>query len=129
MSLIQEEISTLAWILNNFGKVTGLVTNVGKSLVAQIRCNDIDLEQVLHDLPEATKRFSMKYLGLPLLVKRLKWVHFHYLEDKVVGRLAPFVGKYFNIAGRMTLVKSVFTSQTIYPLPLFMCRLNRYMRS
>jgi hypothetical protein len=58
----------------------------------------------------------MKYLGLPLSVKRLKRVHFQYLEDKVVARITPLNGRYFNIAGRLTLVKLVLTSQTIYPL-------------
>jgi hypothetical protein len=112
----QDEVSTLARILNNFGSVTGLVTNVGKCIVAPIRCNDLDLAHILCDLPPATTTFPMKYLGLSLMVRRLKRVHFQYLEDKAVARIAPFNGRYFNIAGRLTLVKSVLTSQTIYPL-------------
>jgi hypothetical protein len=113
---IQDEVSTLARILTNFGKVTGLVTNAGKSTVAPIRCNDLNLAHILRDLPAATSTFPMKYLGLPLSVKRLERVHFQYLEDKAVARIAPLNGRYFNIAGRLTLVKSVLTLQTIYPL-------------
>jgi hypothetical protein len=60
----------------------------------------------------------MKYLGLPLSVKRLKRVHFQYLEDKAVAHITPLNGRYFKISGRMTLVKSVLTSQTIYPLTI-----------
>jgi hypothetical protein len=112
----QDKFSTLARILTNFGKVTGLVTNVGKSTVAPISCNDLNLAHILRDLPVATTTFPMKYLGLPLSVKRLKRVHFQYLEDKAVARIAPWNGRYFNIAGRLTLVKLVLTSQTIYPL-------------
>jgi hypothetical protein len=58
----------------------------------------------------------MKYLGLPLVVKRLKRSHFQYIEDKAAVRLASLHGRYFNIAGRLTLVKSVLSSQAIYPL-------------
>jgi hypothetical protein len=112
----QDDVSTLARIMHNFGNVTGLVTNVGKSLVAPIRCNDLDLAHIIHDLPAASTTFPMKYLRLPLSVKRLKRAHFQYLEDKAVARIAPLNGRYFNIAGRLTLVKSVLTSQTIYPL-------------
>jgi hypothetical protein len=116
MAPIQAEISSLAQILGNFGMVTGLLTNFEKSLVAPIRCNDIDLAQVLNGLPATTTSFPLKYLGLPLGVRRLKRSHFQYLEDKAVARLAPLHGRYFNIAGRKALVKSVLTSQTVYPL-------------
>jgi hypothetical protein len=109
-----DDVFNLERILRNVGSVTGLVTNVAKSLVAPIRCVDLDLGHILHDLPAATTTFPMKYLGLPLSVKWLKRVHFQYLEDKAVARITPLNGRYFNIAGRMTLVKSVLTSQTIY---------------
>ncbi|KAK1680973.1 hypothetical protein QYE76_041821 [Lolium multiflorum] len=116
MAPIQQEISSLAQILRNFGMVTGLLTNFEKSLVAPIRCNDIDLAQVLNGLPTTTTSFPLKYLGLPLGVRRLKRSHFQYLEDKAVARLPPLHGRYFNIAGRKALVKSVLTSQEVYPL-------------
>ena len=49
--------------LQNFGEVTGLNTNVGKSSVAPIRCNDIDLAATLLDFPAAVAQFPIKYLG------------------------------------------------------------------
>jgi hypothetical protein len=110
------EVSNLAHILNNFGNVTGLFTNFEKSLVAPIRCNEVDLIHVLQHLPATTTTFPMKYLGLPLAVKRLKRSHFQYIEDKAAARLAPLYGRYFKNAGRMALVKSVLSSQAIYPL-------------
>jgi hypothetical protein len=58
----------------------------------------------------------MRYLGLPLGVSRLKRSHFQYIEDKAMARIAPLNGRYFNIAGRRAIVRSVLTSQAIYPL-------------
>jgi hypothetical protein len=116
MAPVHEEISSLAQILGNFGSVTGLLTNFEKSLVAPIRCDEIDLSQVLNGLPATLTSFPLKYLGLPLGVRRLKRSHFQYLEDKVVARVARLHGRYFNIAGRRALVKSVLTSQAVYPL-------------
>jgi hypothetical protein len=55
-----DDVSNLARILCNFGSITGLVTNIGKSLVAPIRCIDLDLEHVLHELPAAVTTFPMK---------------------------------------------------------------------
>jgi hypothetical protein len=56
----------------------------------------------------------MKYFGLPLSVKRLKRIHFQPLEDKVAGKLVPWIGKHVTMAGRSALVKSVLTSIVIY---------------
>jgi hypothetical protein len=58
----------------------------------------------------------MKYLGLPLGVKRLKRSYFQYIEDKAAAHLAPLHGRYFNIIGRKTLVNSILTSHAIYRL-------------
>jgi hypothetical protein len=56
----------------------------------------------------------MKYLGLPLSIKRLKRIHFQPLEDKVATKLVPWIGKHVTMAGRSSLVKSVLTSIIIY---------------
>jgi hypothetical protein len=99
-----------------FGNATGLVTNFANRMVAPIRCGEIGLENVLQDLPIFATTFPMKYIGIPLAVRRLKRSHFQYLKNKGMKRLAPWNGRYFNMAGRKALVKSVLTSQAIYPL-------------
>ena len=48
---IKEDIQFLASTLNSFGDVTGLVTNCNKSLVAPIRCANIDLDDILQAFP------------------------------------------------------------------------------
>ena len=58
--------------------------------------------------------FPMKYLGLPLSVKRLKRIHFQPLEDKIAAQLTPWMGKHVAAPGRMVLVKSVITAIAIY---------------
>ena len=47
VSPIKNDIQFLASTLASFGDVTGLVTNCAKSLVAPIRCDNIDLDDVL----------------------------------------------------------------------------------
>jgi hypothetical protein len=56
----------------------------------------------------------MKYLGLPLALTHLNGIHFQPLEDKVAGKLLPWLGKHDTMAGRSTLVKAVLTRIGIY---------------
>jgi hypothetical protein len=82
MDLLCEYISTLAQILNNFGNMTILIVNFEESLVVPIYCNNSDLPSVLHELPAPTTSLPMKYLGLPLTVRRLNRFHYQFLKIK-----------------------------------------------
>ena len=110
----KEDIDFLANTLTHFGDVTGLVTNCNKSQVAPIRCEGCDLDDILQSFPAVRTTFPMKYLGLPLSVTRLKRIHFQQLEDRVAGKLRPWIGKHSTMARRMVLVRSVLTSMVIY---------------
>ena len=47
----KKDVTALADILTKFGEVSGLKTNVQKSSVIPIRCQGVDLDEVLHDFP------------------------------------------------------------------------------
>ena len=113
---IKEDVTFLAATLASFGDVTGLSANCQKSLVAPIRCDSIDLADVLDSFPATQTTFPMKYLGLPLSIFRLKRGDFQHLEDKIARKLAFGNWKNVNVAGRRVLVRAVLTSQAIYHL-------------
>ena len=46
----KKDVTALVDILAKFGEVSGLKTNVQKSSVIPIRCQGVDLDDVLHDL-------------------------------------------------------------------------------
>ena len=73
---IKEDIENLTHILRNFEEVTGLCTRFQKSLVAPIRCQNINLEKILQSFPATISGFPMQYLGLPLIIRRRKKVPF-----------------------------------------------------
>jgi hypothetical protein len=60
--------------------------------------------------------FPIRYLGLPLTVHRLKRADFQFIEDKLAAKLSTINGNNITMAGRLSLVKSVISSQLIYPL-------------
>jgi hypothetical protein len=59
-------------ILHLFGGASRLKTNLQKSSVLPIRCEDRNLEVIQQQLLCAIADFPCKYLGLPLAFKKLK---------------------------------------------------------
>jgi hypothetical protein len=110
------DIQNLSTILCSFGEVTGLCTNFSKSHVVPIRCNNIDLDDMLQGIPTNHATFPLRYFGLPLSVWCLRRRDFQSLEDKCSGRLPMWNGKLVNMVGRVALVKSVLASLAIYHL-------------
>jgi hypothetical protein len=68
---IKENIQSLSSILISFGKVTSLHTNFQNSSAVPIRCDQINLDEVLEALPAERATFPLWYLGLPLSIWRL----------------------------------------------------------
>jgi hypothetical protein len=66
------DISLILDILRLFGKASGLQTNVQKSSVLPIRCNDQIVAAVKELLPCQFGDFPCKYLGMPLIRKIAK---------------------------------------------------------
>jgi hypothetical protein len=116
MAPIREDFEALSRILNGFGEVTGLVTNMQKSSVVPIQCSKIDIESVLQGFPVVRTMFPIRYLGLPLSVHRLLSGDFQFIVDKMASKLPIGQGKLITTAGRATFVKSIIASQAIYPL-------------
>lgn len=101
-------------IMERFGGATGLRINVQKCSVIPIRCNDLDLEQILAPFAGERGQFPMTYLGLPLMVGRLRLIHLQPMQDKTRSRLAGWQGKLLNISGRKELIKSVLSALPVY---------------
>ena len=112
----KKDVTALADILTKFGEVSGLKTNVQKSSVIPIRCQGVDLDEVLCDFLARRTLIPTKYFGLPLTITRLRRIDFQPLVDKAVSKLTVWNGKNINHAGRSTLVKTVLTSQSVYCL-------------
>ena len=99
-----------------FGETTGLITNIQKSSVTPISCNNIDLDSLLADLPMTRSTFPIKYLGLPLSINRLKKIEFLPLIEKLLGRMKGWYGRHLTQTGRACLTKTVLSSQPVYLL-------------
>lgn len=110
------DIRNLARILDNFGEVTGLRTNLQKTSVTPINCGDHDLEEVLSGFPVVRSNFPIKYLGLPLAIRRLRKIDIQPLVEKATSKISGWQGRHLTQAGRVCLTKSVLSSQPVYLL-------------
>ena len=113
---VQSEVDVLITMLRDFGKATGLHVNLGKSLVAPIRCQEVDLDDVLRSFSGARASFPLTYLGLPLTPGRLRKVHFQPLQDKIKGRLSGWKPSLLYMGGCRIMVNSVLSAIPTYTL-------------
>uniref|UniRef100_A0A0A9GPV4 Reverse transcriptase zinc-binding domain-containing protein n=1 Tax=Arundo donax TaxID=35708 RepID=A0A0A9GPV4_ARUDO len=103
-------------IMRKFGEATGLRINVNKCNVATIRCQDMDLDDILQDFAGQRTTFAVTYLGLPITMGRLKLIHVQHIQDKAKEKMAGWQGKLLNPAGHRELVRTVLSSLPTYLL-------------
>jgi len=109
-----EDMDITLDILHLFGKASGLVTNIQKSSVLPIRCNEENREIIQAHLPCQILDFPCTYLGLPLSVQKLTRAQIQPIIDKIANQLARWKADLLTKAGRRVLVQFVLTSTIIY---------------
>lgn len=83
----KEEVQKVMSIMEQFGGATGLKINAFKSMVATVRCQDLDLDDILSPFAGQKATFPMTYLGMPLTIRRLRLVDLQPIQDKARAKL------------------------------------------
>jgi hypothetical protein len=121
-----QDLYTTMLILRIFGQASGLVTNMEKTELYPIRCQDINLDQLL-DTSLRTSSFPCSYLGLPLHYKKLPRSMISPLVQKIDNKLSGWKRNLLSYLGRETLVKMVLSAMTthfltVHKLPKWVAR-------
>ncbi|KAE8791162.1 hypothetical protein D1007_34420 [Hordeum vulgare] len=103
---VQEDMPMVGLILRIFQEVTGLHTNFAKSVALPIRCDGLDLQQVLLPLGVPIGTFPSTYLGMALCVKKLLKIHYLNIMSKFDNRMAGWKGKLMSKGDSLTLAKA-----------------------
>jgi hypothetical protein len=98
---------------------TVLCTNIAKSKLFPIRCENVNILEILGDSQVQLGQFPCKYLGLPLRIGLSKREDEQTLIDRVAGKLPRWKGKLLNKTGRLILINSVLTTVVLYHMTVF----------
>jgi hypothetical protein len=129
------DVEHLQQLLQTFRKVMGLCTNIAKSEILPIRCDQIELSGILGQFQAMVGALPCKYLGLTLWVVRLRREDKQVLIDKVSDKLLGWKGKLLNKVERLALVNLVLPSvvichMTVFPLSMWAIkRIDRMRRA
>jgi len=96
---IKEDVEDVKIILEAFGTFLGLHINLQKSSVHPIRCENVDLDQVLSAFTGNRGAFPCKYLGLQLHTRSLQKVHVQPLIERIGQRLPNWKERWLNKVG------------------------------
>jgi hypothetical protein len=113
---LKRDVDMVVDIMEKFGAATGLKINLQKSSVAGIACQDLDLDDILTSFPGQRMSFPFTYLGVPIVLGRLRLIHLQGVQDKAVAKLSGWQCKLLNLGGRRVLVRSVLSSLPVYLL-------------
>jgi hypothetical protein len=101
-------------ILRCFGVASGLQTNLQKKFSYPIQCNFERTALAVQTLGCASKNFPTTYLGLPLSSKKLSAGDLAHWIEKIAAKLPGWKAELLNLAGRITLIKSVLSAIPVY---------------
>jgi len=98
---------------------SGLKINFHKSKLVGINVGIQTLEVYAKSLHCTIMRVPFKYLGLEIRGNPKKKKHWELIIEKINTKLNGWKGSFLSMAGRICLIKSVFTSLTLYYFSFF----------
>ena len=110
----QHEVQTIMEILTEFGNATRLHINPAKSTTTLIRCEQIDLSEILRSFGGFVADFPIRYLGAPLHYNKLRKEDLQPVVDKIIKRGAGWKGRLLSFGKRLILVQSCVASIPYY---------------
>ena len=77
--------------------------------MAPIRCEDVDLQDVLINFGTKIIGFPITYLGPPITTLRLRLVHLQFVLDHIIAHLGGWKGRLMTMDERRVLVGCVLS--------------------
>ena len=113
---LERDLRVVAQLLDDFGLVSGLRANLEKCSAHLIRCGEAEAALVARELHCPLLPFPLRYLGLPLSLRKLTPAQLQYLVDSVASRLPRWRAGLLNRGGRLELVKTTLSAISIFAM-------------
>lgn len=98
---------------------SGLKISLEKSTIFTAGVSDDLKENILEDFPFDIGSLPVRYLGFPLLTKRMTIHDYNPLLEKIRGRISCWTSRYLSFVGRLQLINSVIQSLTNFWISAF----------
>lgn len=116
------QVRVIRKVLDNFCMASGQKVSLEKSKIFFSANVSRDMERIISEESGiGSTREQGKYLGMPILHKRINKERFGEVLERVSSRLAGWKCRTLSLAGRITLTKAVLSSvpvQTMSPILL-----------
>lgn len=115
----KRSIEGVLQVFKEFATISGLNISLEKStmyIAGALADTEID---ILSSFSLASGQLPVRYLGLPLLTKRMTITDYLPLVEKIRKRLTSWTGRFLSHAGRLQLINSVITSMANFWLQAF----------
>ncbi|GJX71316.1 RNA-directed DNA polymerase, reverse transcriptase-related family protein [Tanacetum coccineum] len=106
-------------IFDDFAIHSGLRIRLEKSTIYMAGIKDDVKEDILTDFPFKYGKLPVRYLGLPLLTKKMKAADFAPLIEKIKLQISTWTARQLSFAGRLQLLSSVIFSLTNFWMAAF----------
>lgn len=110
------DIAVCAAILEDFGNVAGLRVNASKCSAIPIRCTDEMVNLIHQGLGYPITTFPIKYLGLPISLRKQSAAQFKEIVEGVIRKLPNWRAADMDKAGCLILVQSVLCAMPIHAM-------------
>ncbi|GKA87051.1 RNA-directed DNA polymerase, eukaryota, reverse transcriptase zinc-binding domain protein [Tanacetum coccineum] len=105
--------------LDEFSCASGLYLNLGKSTIFCGSMDRVTIDNILVFLPFKRGKLTVRYLGVPLVAKKIRIKDCKSLIDKVKTRIHDWKNKSLSYARRTQLIASVLASIQVYWASVF----------
>lgn len=110
------ELLAVRHILDLFGQASALRVNFAKCSLSPIGCSDEEAAEAAAMMGCQLAPCPVRYLGIPLALRKPSPEAFDPLVDKIADRLPSWKAGMMTKAGRLTLIKSVLTAIPLHQL-------------
>ncbi|GKB00051.1 RNA-directed DNA polymerase, eukaryota, reverse transcriptase zinc-binding domain protein [Tanacetum coccineum] len=105
-------VSVIKEALEEFSSYSGLKANMSKSIVFFGGLTNAEQNVILGIVPFAIGKLPVRYLGVPLITKKINATDYKPLVEKVKNRVLDWRNKALSYSGRLQLIASVLRELT-----------------
>ena len=109
-----QSVMVIKQALDEFSRCSGLHPNMGKSTLFYSNISDEVKRSILDILPFSVGKLPVKYLGVPLVTKRLSVTNCKNLVERVKNKVGDWKNRFLSYAGRMQLIASILSAMQNY---------------